>query len=222
MMSNGFMVSLSRRAADVDAPLQRGHRRRAARGLGVAALILAVLVGFLVVGGLWLASGYNGLVSKQTVVEQRAADIESQLKRRADLVPNLVATVKGYAKHEQQIYRDIAQARSRLLNADVNTNPAQAAQANQAFNSALGRLLAVAENYPNLKADQNFIRLQDELTGTENRINYTRLQYNETVQAYNLAVRTFPNNLVAGFFHFEARPLFQATEAERATPQVAF
>jgi LemA protein len=191
-------------------------------GLGGAAMALIVLVGIIIIGGLWLMGGYNNLVSKDAEVERRASNIESQLKRRADLIPNLVQTVKGYAKHEKGVYDDIAAARSRLLSADVNTNPKEAAAANAGFNSALGRLLAIAENYPQLKADQNFIRLQDELTGTENRINYARIEYNDAVKDYNLSVRTFPNNVVAGITGFERKAPFEATAAEKETPKVEF
>jgi LemA protein len=189
---------------------------------GIAAVLLAGLIGILVIGGLWVSGGYNSLVRKDTAVEQAASDIDSQMKRRADLVPNLVAIVKGYAQHEQVVYRDIANARARLLAADTNTNPQEAAQANAAFDSSLGRLLALAENYPQLKADQNFIRLQDELTGTENRINFARIQYNIAVREYNTAVRSFPTNLVAGITGFDRKQPFQATEAERTTPKVEF
>jgi LemA protein len=185
-------------------------------------MVLIVLAAVLVMGGLWLAGGYNGLVQLDTQVENRAANIESQLKRRADLVPNLVATVKGYARHERGVYADIAQARSRLLSANVQTNQAEAAAANSAFNSSLGRLLALAENYPQLKADQNFIRLQDELTGTENRINVARIEYNESVRGYNTAVRVFPGNLVAGITGFRPRAFFEASAGEKATPKVDF
>jgi LemA protein len=186
------------------------------------AIVLVGLVAVLVILGMWLMGSYNTLVTLDTNVETRASDVESQMKRRADLVPNLVSTVKGYAKHETDIFNNVANARARLLAADVNTNPQEAAAANQAFNSSLGRLLAIAENYPNLKADQNFIRLQDELAGTENRINYARLQYNESVREYNTTVRSFPSNLVASMSGFERREPFQATEAERAVPQVNF
>jgi LemA protein len=196
--------------------------KRSHRGVGAGLIVGLALLGVLVMGGLWLAGGYNGLVSQQTTLEQATANVQSQLKRRADLVPNLVATVKGYAKHEEKVFGDIAAARSRLLNADVANNPAAAAQANQAMTSSLGRLLAVAENYPNLKADQNFNRLQDELSGTENRINYARLQYNESVTGYNRSVRSFPNNILAGMFGFMVKQPFQATEAEKATPTVSF
>lgn len=196
--------------------------RRRQPGVGATAAILVGILGFAVIIGLWFAGSYNGLVNRDAEVERRASDIESQLKRRADLVPNLVATVKGYAKHEQTVYRDIAAARSRLLAADVNTNAQEAAAANRSFNASLGRLLAIAENYPQLKADQNFIRLQDELTGTENRINYSRLSYNEAVKEYNLSVRSFPSNIVAGVTGFGRKQPFEATETEKATPKVEF
>jgi LemA protein len=196
--------------------------RKKQPGLGGAAIALIVLVAIIVVGGLWLMGGYNSLVSKDAELERRASNIESQMKRRADLIPNLVNTVKGYAKHERGVYEDIAKARSRLLSADVDTNPKEAAAANNAFNSSLGRLLAIAENYPQLKADQNFIRLQDELSGTENRINLARLDYNDAVKDYNLSVRSFPSNIVAGITGFERKAPFEATDAERATPQVQF
>jgi LemA protein len=191
-------------------------------GMGAGIVIVIALVAVLLIGGLWVAGGYNTLVTKDTQVELRASNIQSQLKRRADLVPNLVATVKGYAKHERGVYADIAQARSRLLAADVASNPKEAAAANAAMTGSLGRLLALAENYPQLKADQNFIRLQDELTGTENRINYARLEYNTAVQDYNLAVRTFPNSVVAGITGFSRKAPFEATEAEKAVPKVDF
>lgn len=192
------------------------------RGLSNAAIVLIVVVALLVIGGFSMVGTYNGLVDKETRVEQLASNIDSQQKRRADLIPNLVETVKGYAKHESSVFSEIAQARSRLLAADVNRNPREATAANAGFNSALGRLLALAENYPQLKADQNFIRLQDELTGTENRINFARIQYNEAVQDYNAAVRRFPTNIVAGITGFEKKAFFEATEAEKATPQVKF
>ncbi|MEB3244727.1 MAG: LemA family protein [Vampirovibrionales bacterium] len=185
-------------------------------------VILGVIAGVILLLGLWGVGSYNALVSQDTVVEQKSADVQSQLKRRADLVPNLVQTVKGYAKHETEVFKDIANARARLLSADVGKNPGEASEANAAFNSSLGRLLALAENYPNLKADQNFIRLQDELSGTENRINYARLQYNDSVKNYNLAVRSFPSNIIAGLSGFEKRAPFEASKAEQATPYVAF
>lgn len=197
------------------------HRKRQP-GMGAAAMILIGLVVLLVMGGLWFAGGYNNLISKDAEVERRASNIDSQLKRRSDLVPNLVSTVKGYAKHERGVYEDIAKARSRLLSSDVNTNPKEAAAANASFNSSLGRLLAIAENYPQLKADQSFIRLQDELTGTENRLNFARLEYNDSVKDFNIAVRTFPGNLIAGIGGFQQKASFEAAPTEKATPKVEF
>jgi LemA protein len=200
--------------------LTAGRKRQP--GLGAAAMVLVVIAAIVIFGGLWVMGGYNGLVSKDADVELRAANVQSQLKRRADLIPNLVGTVKGYAKHESGVYAEIAQARSRLLSANVSTNPKEAASANAAMTGSLGRLLALAENYPQLKADQNFIRLQDELSGTENRINYARLEYNNAVKDYNLSVRTFPNTLIAGMTGFSRKAPFEATEAEKAVPKVAF
>lgn len=196
--------------------------RKRQPGLGAAAMVLLTLGAIVIMVGLWLMGGYNGLVAKDTEVERRASNVQSQLKRRADLIPNLVATVKGYAKHESGVYSEIAQARSRLLSSNVNTNPREAAAANAAMTSSIGRLLAIAENYPNLKADQNFIRLQDELSGTENRINYARLEYNDSVKDYNVTVRSFPSNVVAGLTGFAQKVPFEATEAEKATPKVEF
>jgi LemA protein len=201
---------------------QHWRRPRSSSGLGAAAIVLIVLVALLVMGGLWVAGGYNNIVQLDTEVQNRASNIDSQLKRRADLVPNLVATVKGYAKHERGVFSDIAQARSRLLSSNVQNNPKEAAAANASFNSSLGRLMALAENYPQLKADQNFTRLQDELTGTENRINLARVEYNDAVKGYNTTVRVFPGNIVAGMTGFHPRTFFEAAEAEKATPKVDF
>jgi LemA protein len=212
-----FAEGTGRWLKDRRKPGLKGHA-----GLGAAAIVLIVLVGLLVMGGLWIAGGYNNLVQLDTQTENRASNIDSQLKRRADLIPNLVATVKGYAKHERGVYADIAQARSRLLSSNVQADPKGAAAANSAFNSSLGRLMAIAENYPQLKADQNFIRLQDELTGTENRINVARVEYNEAVKGYNTAVRVFPGNVVAGMTGFHARTFFEASASEKATPTVDF
>jgi LemA protein len=191
---------------------------RAQRGLATLWIVLGI-VGVLL---LWGIGGYNGLVGEQATVEQAASNIDTQLKRRADLIPNMVQTVKGYAKHEKDVFADIAAARSRLLNADSRVDAKGAAEANAQMTGALGRLLAVAENYPNLKADQNFNKLQDELAGTENRINFARITYNDAVKGYNVRVRSFPNNLLAGVFGFGAKQPFAASESEKATPKVEF
>ena len=191
---------------------------RAQRGLAALWIVLAI-VGVLL---LWGIGGYNSLVGEQATLEQAASNIDTQLKRRADLIPNMVQTVKGYAKHEKDVFADIAAARSRLLNADSRVDAKGAAEANAQMTGALGRLLAVAENYPNLKADQNFHKLQDELAGTENRINFARVSYNDAVKSYNIKVRSFPNNLLASVFGFGAKQPFTATETEKSTPKVEF
>lgn len=196
--------------------------RRRHFGLATNAIIAIALVGIIVVGGLWIAGGYNTLVGKETQVEQTASNIESAMKRRADLIPNLVGTVKGYAKHEKGIYSDIAQARSRLLASNVQSNPGEAAAANAGFNASLGRLLAIAENYPQLKADKNFMALQDEIAGSENRINYARVEYNNAVKDYNQTVRSFPTNIVAGMTGFQRKAFFEASSSEKETPKVEF
>jgi LemA protein len=166
--------------------------------------------------------GYNRI---QTLDEQSAAaqgQIEVQLQRRADLIPNLVATVKGYAQHEEEVFNTLAQARSGLLNAVQSKDAAQMANADQRLTGALGRLLAISENYPNLKADESFLRLQDELTGTENRVGVARSDYNDAVKAYNAYIRQFPAVLTAKVIHAKQRTYFQATEQATAVPKVDF
>lgn len=196
--------------------------RRSAKGLSAVVIVLIAIVGVLLLGGLTLSGTYNSLVQLDATVEQEAADLDSQLKRRADLIPNLVSTVKGYAAQEKEIFTNVAEARSRLLNTNVQQNPEAAAQANSAVTGAIGRLLAIAENYPQLKSNENFIRLQDELAGTENRINYARLEFNQAVKQFNVKVRSFPTNIVAGMFGFDNKENFEATEDEKAVPKVEF
>ncbi len=196
--------------------------RQPQSGMGAAVMILLGLLAVIVILGVVCIGQYNGLVQKDTMVQNQASNIESQMKRRADLIPNLVATVKGYAKHEEKVFGDIAAARSRLLSADVNSNPKAAAQANAGFSSSLGRLMAIAENYPNLKADENFIRLQDELTGTENRINVARVDYNESVRDLNNSVRMFPGNIVAGMTGIHAHDFFEGDASDKVVPTVSF
>jgi LemA protein len=198
------------------------NSKKSHRGLGAAAIVLIALVAVLALSGIWFAGGYNHLVGLDTNVQERASNIDSQNKRRADLIPNLVATVKGYAKHESGVYKDIAEARSRLLSANTQSNPKEAASANASFNSSLGRLLALAESYPNLKADKNFTALQDELAGTENRLNTARIEYNDAVKSYNTSIRLFPDSIIAGFTGFKQHAFFEASETEKATPKVEF
>jgi LemA protein len=196
--------------------------RKKGLGMGAPLVALIVIAAVVLLLAMWGIGGYNNLVTQDTQVSLRASNIESQLKRRADLVPNLVATVKGYASHEKEIYSNIAQARSQLLSANVKTNPKAAAEASANFKDSLGRLLAVAENYPQLKADQNFIRLQDELTGTENRMNFARVEYNEAIASYNLTVRQFPVSLIAGVTGFQLKQPFEADKADKVLPKVQF
>lgn len=187
------------------------------------------MLGCLVVGGILaviilvvamsLAGRYNSLVTANESIDGAWAEVENSLQRRADLIPNLVETVKGFAAQEKEIFTQVADARGRLAGA---TTPQEAANANAGLSSALSRLLAVVENYPNLKSDQNFIRLQDELAGTENRIAVARTRYNDAVRGYNTTLKRFPNNFLAGMFGFEAREYFEAAEGATEVPQVEF
>src|SRR5438876_7043234 len=162
----------------------------------------------------------NTLVSKNEAVKAAWSQVDIVLQRRADLIPNLVETVKGYAKQEQTVFGDIAKARSALLSADT---PADRIAANGQLDGALGRLLAIVENYPQLKSNENFLRLQDELAGTENRIAVERRRYNETVQDYNTYIGLVPNNIFAAWAGFHRNDAyFKAAEGAREAPRVRF
>lgn len=178
-----------------------------------------VPIAVLVVLAFMLASGYNSLVSMSENVDGKWSQINNQLQRRYDLIPNLVATVKGYAAQEQQIFTQVAEARAKLAG---NMTPAQAAEANQQVSGALSRLIAIAEAYPELKSDANFRQLSDELAGTENRIATARKDYNDAVQVYNAKIKRIPTTLYAGIFGFEPREYFQTTEEAKKNPQVDF
>jgi len=179
--------------------------------------VLAVI--FLVVGGAYVSSR-NEMVRKNEAIKQAWAQVDVVLQRRADLIPNLVATVKGYAQQEQKVFGDIASARTGLLNART---PGEKIAANGQLDGAIGRLLAIAENYPNLKSDQNFRALQDELAGTENRIAVERHRYNEALQDYNTYIGLFPNNIFAGWAGFQRNnDYFAASEGARVAPKVDF
>jgi LemA protein len=173
----------------------------------------------LVVGGK-LVGVRNELVREREAIRGQWAQVDVALKRRADLIPNLVETVKGFAKQEQNVIQSIADARAALVGA---RNPQQAIQANNALDSALGRLLVVVENYPQLKSNENFLRLQDELAGTENRIAVERRKYNESVMRYNTTIELFPNNIAASLFGFQRNDDYFKTEGTaREAPKVAF
>jgi LemA protein len=182
-------------------------------------ITLVVLVLLAVMVGGWLRTTYNGLVQGDEGVKAAWAQVENQLQRRFDLIPNLVETVKGYASHERETLEAVINARSRVAGAGSID---QKIEANQQLSSALSRLLVVVEQYPNLKADQSFLRLQDELAGTENRISVERRRYNEVVQAYNIRLRSFPTVLIAPIFKFEKAKLFEAAPGAEQAPKVSF
>ena len=178
----------------------------------VVAVLAVALVGYTV-------KSYNGLVTLKQEVTQKESDIQTTLQRRADLIPNLVNTVKGYASHEESIMKEVSDARAALVGAN---NTGDQLAANEQMTSALNRLLAIAENYPDLKANTNFIQLQDELSGAENRITQARRAYNDAVKTYNTKIQRFPTSLIAGIFNFEAFDYFQANEGAQEVPSVNF
>ena len=178
-------------------------------GVGIVIGVIAI----------WVAGLYNSLVSNQQEVETARANIETQLQRRSDLIPNLVSTVQGYATQEKDIFTDIADARARLSGA---TNLADQAAADSDLSSALSRLLLVVENYPDLKSNQNFQDLSTQLEGTENRIAIARQDYNTSVTRYNTKRRKFPTNIIANIFGFETEPLFEASAGAEQVPVVDF
>jgi LemA protein len=162
---------------------------------------------------------YNKFTTQEEGIKAQWAQVQNQLQRRNDLIPNLVATVKGYAAHEAGVFKDIADARSRLLAAKT---PEESIQAANQQTSALGRLLAVVESYPNLKADQQFLRLQDELAGTENRLATERMRYNELVRDYNAQRNRFPSNVTAKVFKFKEYPYWEVPAEAKQVPKVSF
>jgi LemA protein len=185
--------------------------------LGLLGAVLLIIV--LSLGGAFF-SRRNEMVTQKEAMKAAWAQVDNVIQRRADLIPNLVNTVKGYASHEQKVFEDIASARAQLGGART---PAERIAANSQLDGALSRLLVVVENYPNLKADQQFLRLQDELAGTENRIAVERRRYNEAVQKYNTYIQVFPNNLVASFSGFQREDAyFKAEGAAREVPKVDF
>ena len=182
----------------------------------IAVIVIVVIVALLVIA---LITLYNRFVRLRNRVENAWAQIEVQLKRRHDLIPNLVETVKGYAAHERGTFEAVTEARAAAQGART---PAEAGQAEGILSQALGRLFAVAEAYPELQADENFRQLQSELAETENRIAVSRQVYNDTVLTFNNAIQTFPGVVIAGPFGFSAREFFETDEAERAAPRVDF
>ena len=182
-------------------------------------IVLGVIALIVVIGFFYVRGTYNSLVSLDESVKAAWAQVENQLQRRYDLIPNYVETVKGYASHEREVFTRVTEARSRVGGAaSIN----EKIQANNELSSALARLLVVVENYPDLKANTNFIRLQDELAGTENRIAVERRRYNETVKTYNIRIRQFPTNIFAGMFGFEKAVFFEVPKERQEAPKVKF
>ena len=186
-------------------------------------IIILVVLALL---ALWGVKAYNGLVKNQESVSSAWSQVENNYQRRSDLIPNLVATVKGYAEHESSTLEAVVQARANATSVNGgNLSEEEVAAYQKAqgeVSSALGRLLMVVENYPELKANENFLDLQAQLEGTENRIAEARRQFNETAKAYNVKVRSFPSNIVASIFGFDAKGYFEADEAAKTAPKVEF
>ncbi len=184
------------------------------------AIILGVVLLVVLIAGGKLVGIRNDLVAQQEAIKAAWAQVDVALQRRADLIPNLVETVKGFAKQERAVVDSVTKARAALLGART---PRERIQANASLDAALGRLLVIVENYPNIKSNENFLRLQDELAGTENRIAVERRKYNEAVQRYNTNIALFPNNIAAALFGFERNnDYFQTAPADRETPKVQF
>ncbi|HNX12518.1 MAG TPA: LemA family protein [Paludibacteraceae bacterium] len=189
---------------------------------------IIVIIALIAILFLWGMGGYNGLVNSQENVKSQWGNVENQYQRRADLIPNLVETVKGYATHEKSTFEEVIAARAKATQITVdptNLTPEklqefQAAQGQ--LSSALGRLIAVAENYPDLKANQNFLELQAQLEGTENRISVERNKFNEMAKEYDVAIRRFPKNIIAGIFNFNNIPYFAAEKGAEKAPSVKF
>lgn len=176
--------------------------------LGAVALII-----------LFIWSLYNSLVTMSTQIDEAWSQIDVQLKRRVDLIPNIVTSVKGYAKHEKSVFENVTKARSAMMKAET---PQSMAKASDGLSTALKSLFAVAENYPQLKANENFIQLQNQLTDTEDKIAYSRQFYNSTVTDFNVKVRVFPNTILAGALGFKEKPFFKTESAEREAVKVQF
>lgn len=183
-------------------------------------MIFAIVVGAIIfILGAWGIGSYNGLVGLKENVDNESSNIETQLQRRADLIPNLVNTVKGYTNHENKILSAISEARAKLSGADTMS---EKAKADSELSSAVSRLLVVVENYPNLKADSQFSALTDELAGTENRITVARRDYNASVKEYNQKIKMFPGSIIAGMFGFSSAEYFEASENSKEVPVVSF
>ena len=187
-----------------------------------------IIIVVAVIAVIWGISGYNGLVSMDEGVQTKWADVETQYQRRADLIPNLVNTVKGYAAHESETLQAVVEARAKATSMNIDPSNMSAEQianfqkAQDGVSSALSRLLVTVEKYPDLKANENFKELQVQLEGTENRISVARRDYNESARRYNTTLRSFPKNILAGMFGFEKKAYFEAQEGSEQAPTVQF
>lgn len=189
------------------------------KGTIIALSVIGVIVVLLISLVAWAIGSYNDIVNLEMNVDEKTAAVDTMLTRRADLIPNLVNTVKGYAAHEEQIYTDIANARAALVGSSSTTDKLEA---NDQLSSALSRLLVVVENYPELAASEQFIALQDQLEGTENRIATARTDYNKAVKEYNAKIRRFPASIIAGMFGFESEDMYEAPDSAETAPTVNF
>ena len=178
-----------------------------------------IVIGIIVILVMMFAGSYNSLVSKEEEVEGKLANISVQLERRANLIPSLVDIVKGYTSHEQSIIDGVTEARENLVNAN---SAEELSKANDELTTALNKLLVIVENYPDLKANTNFLQLQDELAGTENRISVARNDYNEAVKDYNKTIKSFPKNILANMFGFEIKEYFEAKDSSNEVPKISF
>lgn len=178
-----------------------------------------ILIAIIVIILLFLFLTYNGLITSRVRVSEASSEIDVQLKRRTDLIPNLVETVKGYATHEKEVFENVTKARASLMTAGTTK---EKAQANDFLSGTLKSLFAVAENYPELKASQNFMELQEELSDTENKIAYARQFYNSNVMDYNTKIQTMPTNMVANMFHFQPAEFFTADDKDKEPVKVSF
>lgn len=179
--------------------------------------MIYLIWGIIFVGGIWIISAYNTLTSLRLRIDNAWRQIDVQLKRRYDLIPNLIETVKGYMQFEQDTLQKVIEARSQAMG---SKGVKDAANAQGALTQSLGQVFALMENYPDLKSNQNVLNLQEELTGTESRIAFARQYYNDLVTQYNTRQQVFPSNIIAGFFHFQASELFNVPETEKALPKV--
>ena len=189
------------------------------RSISPGLIVLMLVAAAAIVGLIWYVNARNGLIRLDENINGAWSEIDNQLQRRSDLIPNLVATVKGFAKQELAVFGEIAEARSKMAGAQTI---AETAEGYNQMQSALGRLLVVVENYPDLKSNRNFINLQDELSGTENRIAVARKRYNDQVRTFNMRIRQFPTSIVADAMGFETREYFEIEETARAVPAVTF